>query len=84
MVPLLHRDMQQRSAPPMCRFSEQCLHLSARWLSITEVLGSIFLTLKHNSLSNIDLSGHTGQWFAQFDMYVDRYALGINLRVHLS
>lgn len=41
---------------------------------------SIILILKHNSLSNTDLSGHTGQWLAQFDMYVNRCALGINLR----
>lgn len=67
----------------MCRFSEQHLHLCLL-APHNRGLGSILLTFQHNSLSDTDLSGHTGQWFAQFAMYVDRCALGMNLGVYLS
>lgn len=36
--------------------------------------------LTQNSLAKRNLSGHTGQWLAQFDMYMDRCAPGVNLR----
>lgn len=54
-------------------------------LFLTEVLESTILTLKTQSAlsRSIDFSGHTGQ-LAQFDMYVERCVLGINLRARSS